>query len=243
MRLKEKINKFLSKYFFNPKWKCLACGKEVFKEENFCEECRKKLPFNDGVICAHCGRKVVEPEDYCTTCIERLTDVDLARSAFSYELPISSLIKDLKFKNRKYLADIFAEYLALVYYKNLFAPDFITFVPMTDTSLKERKYNQSELLANGLSKRVGVQVLRVLEKTKDTVRQVQTKSKDERFKNLKSAFKVVDKKSVQGKKILVVDDVTTTGATGQALAEKLKSAGAETVYLLTIASVSPIAGY
>lgn len=237
------INDFFSKYFFNPKWKCLSCGKEIFDGQNFCEECKKDLPFNDGIICAHCGRKVIAPEDYCSTCKERLIDVDLSRSAFSYKPPISTLIKDLKFKNHKYLADILSEYLALVYYKNLFAPDFITFVPMTKQSLKKRKYNQSMLLAEGLSKRVNVQVEDVFIKVSDTIRQVETKSRDERFKNLKSSFKVIDKKKVKGKKVLIVDDVTTTGATGQTLAEKLKTAGANTVYLLTVASVPPFNGY
>jgi competence protein ComFC len=243
MTFREKINGFLEKYFFNPKWKCLSCGKEIFNGENFCKECKKELPFNDKVICAHCGREIIAPEDYCLTCKDKLTSIDLSRSAFTYKPPISTLIKELKYKNRKYLADILAEYLALTYFKNLFAPDFITFVPMTKKSMRKRKYNQSMLLANGLSKRVNVIVKEVLIKKEDTARQVQTKSREERFVNLKTAFKVIDKKSVKDKKILIVDDVTTTGATGEILAEKLKSAGAKTVYLLTVASVPPIQKY
>ena len=68
-------------------------------------------------------------------------------------------------------------------------------------------------------------------------------TKEERLKNLKGVFKVKDKKLIKEKTIVIVDDVTTTGATAQAVAERLKSVGAKSVYLLTIASVPPRENY
>lgn len=243
MGLIKGFGNFVKKYLFNPRWRCVNCGREVFNGESFCSKCYKTLPFNDGIICGHCGRKVKAPEEYCSTCKNRLTDVDLCRSAFNYEPPISTLIKDLKYKNHRFLAEIFSEYLANVYFKNLFAPDVITFVPMTKKAFRKRKFNQSELLAKFLSERVNVRVECLLEKKKDTLRQAETNSREERLKNLKSSFKVIDKKAVIDKKILIIDDVTTTGATAQCIAEKLKGAGAKTVYLLTVSSVPSVIGH
>ena len=107
---------------------------------------------------------------------------------------------------------------------------------------KRRGYNQSKLLAQKLSELIGVDVLDCLIKTKETERQA-TLTGEQRRKNLVDAFKVIDKKSVKDKSILIVDDVTTTGATAQIIAQKLKNAGAIKVYLITVASVPPFDKY
>ena len=68
-------------------------------------------------------------------------------------------------------------------------------------------------------------------------------TRKERLVNLEKAFKVTDKKSVKDKKIMIIDDVSTTGATAQALAKQLKNSGANAVYLISVASVAPYDGY
>ena len=88
-----------------------------------------------------------------------------------------------------------------------------------------------------LSKRVGVPCEPLLDKTKETSRQAKL-NRAERMKNLDGAFKMINKKLIKNKSVLVVDDVTTTGATAETVAEKLKNSGAREVILLTIASVS-----
>lgn len=236
-----KLAKTLKKYFYNPKWRCIACGKEIF-EGSFCEDCKKELPFNNGIICEHCGRKVIGIEQYCSTCRGILLSLDKCRSAFNYEPPISTVIKRMKYDNGKYLAEILAEYLAPLYFKNYFNADFITFIPMTDKAKKKRGYNQSQLLAEATSTRVGVPVVDCLKKVKDTDRQAKL-GRAERFKNLANAYRVADKNVVKDKSVLIIDDVSTTGATAQVAAEKLKKAGAKKVYLLSVASVPPIDNY
>ena len=67
MRFFERIKKFFRKHFFNPKWRCLSCGKEIFDGGNFCPDCKEKLPLNDKSICEHCGRELLVPQDYCST--------------------------------------------------------------------------------------------------------------------------------------------------------------------------------
>ena len=116
------------------------------------------------------------------------------------------------------------------------------YVPMTEKALKKRGYNQSKLLAEALSLKTEVPVLDCVVKVKETKRQA-TLKRGERLKNLKEAFRVCDKKAVKDKTIVLVDDVTTTGATAEVIAERLKSAGAKLVYLITVASTPPIDKY
>lgn len=236
------IKKFLNKNAFNPKWKCLVCGKEIFDGGNFCSDCKAKLPFNDKSICDHCGRELTVPQSYCTTCKGELLSTDFMRSAFSYKPPISSLIKDLKYFNKRYLAIAFSEYLADIYFKNFITADYITCVPMTENAYRKRGFNQSELMAKGVAEKVGVPYANLLYKKNETQRQAKL-DKAQRLRNLKDAFRVISKPQVKGKTIVIIDDVATTGATGEAVASKLKSAGAEKVILLTVASVPPKNGY
>lgn len=242
MYLKEKLGKIIRENVFNEKWRCNLCGKEIFSDKYFCDECYKELPFNDGIICSHCGRKVIAPEEYCSTCKNYAVNVDKARSVFVYGDNIRKLILGFKYDNKRYLAKIFSEHLANLYFKHYMSADFITFVPTDKRSLRKRGYNQSELLAKGLSENIGVPIYDVLEKKVKTKRQAEL-TREERLKNLKDAFLIKDKKAVNGKTVLIVDDVTTTGATSEAIAEKLKKAGAKSVLLLTVASVPPKSGY
>ncbi len=242
MGLKQFFKNLLNKYFYNPNWKCLVCGKEVFEGQNFCDECMAILPYNDGPICDHCGRKVIAFENYCSTCKNVLVDLDMCRSAFSYAYPINKLIKDAKYNNCIYVIDYFAKVLSSVYFQNYFNADYLVFIPMTDDAQRKRGYNQSKILAEKLSERIDVPVLDCLKKVKDTKRQA-TLGRAERLKNLDSAFRVVNKKSVVDKSILIVDDVTTTGATAEVVASRLKKAGAKIVNLITVASTPPIDRY
>ena len=236
------FKKVLNKYFYNPHWRCLVCGREVFEGQSFCDDCKTRLPYNDGPICEHCGRKIVAFENYCSTCKNVLVDLDMCRSAFSYDYPISKLIKDAKYNNSIYLIDYFAKELSFVYFQNYFNADCLVFIPMTEDAQKKRGYNQSKILAQKLSEKIDVPVLECLKKVKKTERQA-TLGRAERLKNLSDAFRVVDKKAVKDKSILLVDDVTTTGATAQAVASRLKKAGAKIVNLITVASTPPIDKY
>lgn len=236
-KIKLLIKNILDKDLFNTKWTCSACGREIFEDEYFCKDCLDGLPYNDGNICEHCGRATKQTEKFCLTCKNRLTAIDKGRSSFKYEKPISSLIKGLKYDKKKYIAEIFSEALSNTYFKNFMSCDLITFVPMTAKAERKREYNHAKLLAEGLSERVGVPCVVLLEKTKETNRQAKL-NRTERLKNLDGAFKTVNRKLIKNKKILVVDDVTTTGATAETVAVKLKNSGACEVNLLTVASVS-----
>ncbi|MBE7089516.1 MAG: ComF family protein [Clostridiales bacterium] len=237
MKFFNKITKFFDKYFFNVKWRCNVCGKEIFKDGYFCEDCVNQFPFHTENICSHCGRATPFPTSSCLNCENKLVHVDKARSLFRYDKPIDGLIMQLKYGGRKYIAETLIDFLYAIYLKSDFDADVITFVPMSRKAQKRRKYNHAEILADKFSEKSNLPIVKCLEKIKETERQAKLKGKERQI-NLIGAFKVVDKALVKDKSVLLIDDVTTTGATSEIIAERLKKAGAKKVYLLTLANVS-----
>jgi len=230
------FGKFL-RFLFPADITCNVCGREIF-HGYFCEECEKQLPLNNRVVCEHCGRNIFNPEERCFSCNGRETWFERARSAFVYKDSVKKLITSLKYDGKKYLAEVFAERLAPLYFAAFFNSDVIVYPPMSRERLKERGYNHAELLAKSLSELIKVPVADgVFEKVKETARQATLDSK-ERRENLKGSFKVAEKESVNGKRVLLVDDVMTTGATVEILSALLIKAGASVVDVLTVASVS-----
>lgn len=231
----KKLAKNIDEIFCPQHITCNLCGAEIFDDGDFCPDCLKIIPKNDGAICTNCGRTTTIPTKRCYSCSGEWA-VDKARSAFLYEDGVESLIKAIKYGGKKYLAEVLAPYLKNVYVKNFFAPDIITFVPMTDKKVRKRGFNQAKLLAEELGKLVDNRPIGLLLKIKDTPEQ-KTLDLEERKENLLHCFKVIDKDLVKDKKILLIDDVLTTGATAHAISKTLKKAGAKSVYLLTVASV------
>ena len=231
-----RLNTALKDIFFPLRYTCSACGKEVFDNEQFCDECKESLRFIKENKCQKCGREAAYAKEECSSCAGE-TAVDLSRSVFSYDGAIKTVIHKLKYSSARYLAEVLAGYLKNVYIENFFAPDIVTFVPMSEKAEEKRGYNQSELLADALAKLLSTEAYSTLEKVKETARQAELDF-EERSRNLKGAFKVTDKSLVKNKRVLLIDDVLTTGATSREVASALKKAGAKSVYLLAVASVS-----
>ena len=232
----EKWKAAAKKAAFNLHWTCAHCGGEIFDGGYFCKDCLKRLPFVGESICSHCGRKTVSPREYCDTCAGRLTAFDTARSVFLYEGVAAELVKKFKYGNARYLAEVFAPFLAEVY-KTMPTADAVISVPMYKKDEKKRGYNQTVLLAEAFSRLTGVKHVFAAEKRKTAEKQVGL-GRASLLKNSENAFRIADKKAVAGKNILILDDVTTTGATANALADALKKSGAAKVYVLTVASVA-----
>ena len=217
---------------FPPTFTCDICGEEVFDGGHFCKSCLKTVEFNSGTTCILCGRKT-QVNALCLECKASTPVYDGGVSALVYGGGARKLI--IRFKNgHAYLKDYFAE---LLYYKcRKLHADAVCYVPMTKASERRRGYNQSYLLAKGLSQRLNLPLLKgAVEKVNKTKSQ-KTLSKSERLENLKSTFKA-DRTAVEGKNLIVVDDVLTTGATADAISWELKKRGAKKVYIATVASV------
>ena len=228
--IKEKIARYDDTHNFT----CDNCGGEVFDGRRLCKTCKAELPYNNGHVCPFCGRRVKEPGT-CLDCKKKPLQVEKARSLFLYEGDAAMLIRSFK-SGKKYLYRTFTEELLPVVEREFSDVDLITYVPMTKRAQRKRGYNQAKLLAEGLAKATGKELLCSVEKKRETADQREL-TRTEREENMRNVFTVTDREQVKGKRVLIADDTLTTGATAGALSEALKKAGAAAVYLVTVASV------
>lgn len=215
---------------------CNICSNDIFEKENngICSECQKTLPKIVGQVCFRCGIPIHSIDRYCDLC-KKSKPYEMARSCYEYKDNIVTLIHNFKFHNARYLAEDFAKDLCNLYKEKKYDCDIIVPVPMTESRLKSRGYNQAGLLANELAKLLNLPVdEQNLLKVKDTKSQVGLDF-SERKNNLLDAFKTKDKKFFKGKKVLIVDDIFTTGATIECCAKALKKGLASEVFAITIA--------
>ena len=225
--------KKIGEFPFHPNFTCDVCSREIFGTERLCKPCRDALPWNRGEICICCGRRELQT-GLCIECRAAKPEFDLARSAFVYEGEAMRLV--LRFKRgEKYLVETLTQLLAPMLGEFADA-DALAFVPMTQEAEKARGYNQSQLLAESLAAVSGLELLGSVSKLRETPPQKSLNLKQRRD-NLKGCFKIENKKSFQNKKVVLVDDILTTGATASELARCMKKAGATRVYVLTVASV------
>ena len=218
---------------------CPLCGcdrQHGGSPNSFCSDCLEQLPLLHGKRCPGCGGELEGIFGFCSSCLKMPPRPWInAMSIMKMEGLAEKAIYKLKFSGSTCMARPLTELGAPL----LFAPDFanvdmIVPVPLHYTRQLLRSYNQSELLAKMLSRRMHKPCCKVLKKIRPTIRQA-TLSREERLKNLRGAFAAVSKAQISGKKILLVDDVITTGATLHACAEVLMNNGAEYVTVFTVA--------
>ncbi len=234
--LKNILDKFLKTQVFPLNYTCNACDKEIFNGGYFCDDCKKEIFKITKNKCNHCGRKTAYLVEYCQSCALKNLEFNFARSVYDYNGLIPKLIQNLKYEGKLYLAEIFASQLKEIYFSEFFACDVVVGVPMTKFAKRKRGYNQSYILAKKLAKLINVEYSeKIIQKVKETERQA-TLDVNERLKNLKGCFKI-NKKELNNRDVLIVDDVLTTGSTCNYLSKLLHINGAKNVYVLTIASV------
>ena len=236
MKIKNIVNKVLD-VIYPKNLTCVFCGDEIFDENRYCtcKNCKESLPTIFGKICEKCGEPLENMASFCENCKNGKHFYTKSRSAFVYEGCVSSGILNFKFHNGQYYSKPFANYLADLYKDQKYNCDLIIPVPIHVTRLKERGYNQSELLAKDLGEIINLPVdTKSLTKVKKTKNQAELDFK-QRHSNLEKAFKVTNKKQIKDKIILLIDDVYTTGSTIDECAKELTKAGAKSVYALTIA--------
>ena len=218
---------------FPPDITCDLCGSEVFDGSHFCKRCAPTVTFNDGTVCPVCGRRTTRPE-ICIDCKAEPPIYKKGASALVYKDGGARLV--LRFKRgNPYLKDYLGRLMAQKA-RSLPRCDAVTYIPITKKRRRERGYNQGLLLAEAISGELGIPVVHALTKKRDTGEQ-KSLTRRERAENLKGCFAIADRKGVKAKKILLADDVLTTGATAAEACRELKIAGAAEVCLVTAASV------
>ncbi|HRR89721.1 MAG TPA: ComF family protein [Eubacteriales bacterium] len=213
---------------------CDLCGAELIAPSryNLCSACLGKMPFVGESKCLVCGAAPGGEGDYCLRCMKTENAAEKNRSPVHYEGFGKDFVVGLKYGGKKYLAAPMSAMMADTYIAEGFSSDIITYVPMTGKEKRQRGFNQAELLAAALSKRLNLPIVDALKKSRETKFQKELGFL-ERAENLKGAFSASSE--AKGKRVLVVDDVFTTGATVHACAKALLGAGAKSVESLTFA--------
>lgn len=171
----------------------------------------------------------------CRACLSGLRGYDFAYSYGEYEGRLRGLIHDFKYRGVDVLAGPFGDWMVRALPLEL-TVDLVVPVPLHWRRRMWRGYNQCDLLARPLARRLRVPVARVIRKTRHTETQASS-TPAERRSNLTGAFVLTDPRRVSGQRILLVDDVLTTGATAMACGALLRRAGARSVTVLTLARV------
>jgi len=222
---------------------CIACRAPVAEPHNLCAACWNSVSFLDGPGCAHCGLPFEidpGPGTLCAGCHAHPPAFDRARAVMRYDEASKGPILALKRADRLDIAPAFARWLARSGTELIAETGLIVPVPLHRTRLWQRRFNQSALLAAGLSRITGIAADPLaLTRVRATKSQGAMPSAKARRRNVRGAFRVADGRmaAVKGRTVLVVDDVYTTGATLNACARALKKAGAERVLALTLARV------
>lgn len=210
---------------------CVGCGKEgAF----ICNSCYRSMLRIVPPVCPLCGTPQASGV-LCYHCISHLTAIDGIRSAFQFNGITRKAIHQMKYGNLRAIAGCLAEQLFDFLASHDIPAGVLVPVPLHPKRLRERGYNQSQLIAEKLAKKMGLPVIsNCLLRNRPTPPQARTQNAKERWANVIGAFICQDNK-LSGQQVLLIDDVTTSGATLEACASVLKDAGVASVWGLTLA--------
>jgi competence protein ComFC len=209
-----------------------VCGGCEKSGSRWCEECQNKIKILDGIVCDICGLPQ-EQVGVCKTCLADKPHFSMLRAWTIFENPIQNALHKLKYRRDMSMGDAIA-YHMLPFVKKLdWNIDMMIPTPLGKQRMNQRGYNQVAMITKPLSLALNIEYApHALTRKKETRTQVGL-TKVERKKNVEGAFQA--EVSVKRKHILIMDDVSTTGATLSSMAESLYQAGAENVFALTVA--------
>jgi len=207
-----------------------------------CLQCWSKVKRNSPPFCHFCGRHLEKQnlaKGVCAACIRRQPYFDRAFSPCQYDGVIKELIHAFKYKGKEYLGTTLSRPM-LEFIREYNVPmdliDLVIPVPLHKTRLREREFNQAYILSKCIARQFNKKVLdnRLL-RFRYTKPQVKLLPR-QRLENVRESFRTPKNGSLKNKNILLVDDVLTTGQTASWAAYALKQAGANIVFVLTIAN-------
>ncbi len=222
---------------FPDNFNCIICGIELNTSSRYslCYNCIETLPFITDKSCVKCGAKVVADTRVCSDCKRIKRIIDKNYSAIVYDGVIRKVVHELKYNNKRF----YAKFLGRILYDKFlevleeYSPDVIIPVPVSKDRKKSRGYNQVELMLEEFETHKDIIDPDAIIRIVDTPFQARLK-REERLDNLKGVFKIVDFTAIEGKRILVIDDIFTTGSTMDECARILLGAGAKEVRSLTL---------
>ncbi len=219
---------------------CITCYRRIPSEcqSPLCKECITKIEFNLAPFCLTCGRSLHDlpsVKGICKQCLLEEKPQVIIYHVFKYRQTIREAIHRFKYQAQLGLLPFFTNHL-FNFYREYILPyykiDYISYVPLYAGKLREREFNQAEILATALACKIETPVLNLLIRTKYTRPQSEL-DENQRWKNVAEAFKLNPRYAqiINGKTILIIDDVVTTRATLTACARQLKEFNVQAIGL------------
>lgn len=222
--------------------RCMACGEVVSDQAGVCATCWGNLTFVESPYCQVCGHPFehhIEDVGVCAGCLTKHPPYTLARACFVYNEASRGMLLRFKHSDETYLAPYFATWLTRLIRSNGLHADMVIPVPLHWKRLFSRKYNQAALIASHLADQLNITFDPFVLKRQTWTESQGHLSRKHRKLNVKGAFQVPDNLAyrLSRKRVILVDDVLTTGATIDECAKILKKAGAWEVYVMTVGRV------
>ncbi len=223
--------------------RCPVCdGAVPFRKGLICRGCEDKLKPVKEPVCRKCGRQLLsENEEYCMDCKSVSHFFDRCITTFLYDDLMQGSVFRFKYAKRKEYAQFFAQSMCELHGKEVkeLRPDVLIPVPLHRSRQEKRGFNQAEALASELALGLDIPVKNDLVKRVKNTAPQKMMSREERRKNLKKAFQLTSC-DVKLKRVIVIDDIYTTGSTLDEIAVLLKGAGVHEVYGFTLCSGTPL---
>ena len=219
--------------------KCIICDSYA-SQNKVCSECWGNFSFITKPYCSLCSHPFAYDNDLeaiCGACIAKSPKYDKAISIFKYDHFSKKIIHKFKYQDQLHILDYLSGLMLNMGREIIQNSDIIIPVAMHKHKLLKRGYNQAALLAMRIASKQNIKYLpQAIIKTENTIPQAGLEKKD-RLKNIKSSFKINAKftEEIKGKRILLVDDVITTGATITECCKILKTAKPAKIFVLTLA--------
>ncbi len=219
--------------------RCVACEKvllKIEKEMGFCMRCAKNIKLVGTSYCMKCGAPLLkEGEEFCRNCNATYHYFDQSKAVFRYVGGMKDSIYRFKYSNRRCYADVYAAHTIRNYGSWLKSLDVEAIIPVPMYSKKEKRrgYNQADVYAKKLGSALNIPVENEIVRRNNNTTAMKRLNQLKRKKNLLKAFTTLEN-GVQFKKVLIVDDIYTTGTTMDEVARVLKEQGVEKVYGMCI---------
>lgn len=210
--------------------RCVLCDASS-AEAQICAACDAELPYASSVRCLVCAVPLPQAE-ICGECLRMRPSFDSTQAVFDYAYPVDGLLAAYKFSGQLTLANLFAHKI-VTRLDCASLPDIIVPMPLHPTRLRQRGFNQALEIARDVGRQLSIPVDSVgCERVRATPAQVGL-TREERLKNMRGAFHCAN--NFAGKRIAIIDDVMTSGASVNSLSQVLRQAGAADIQVWLVA--------
>lgn len=215
---------------------CLGCG---YVGVYLCISCQNRLKPMKQDVCLYCKKLSLFGLTH-PSCQNKL-NIDGLLTLYHYCPILKRVTKNIKYRLALQVWQEFHKIIKpnviekLGFYKKLSSDFVIQPIPLTKSKYSERGFNQAKIISTFFQQFLNFPIVDLLIKKKETLTQAQIGSLEKRYQNVRGAFKVLDEKYFDNKKVVLVDDIVTTGSTVKEAARVLKEAGAKKVYVLALA--------